>query len=146
MTHLAQPSMNPLLLYLVLLKHVLLLLTHLSRMEISTFINLVSGLLDAICIFSSNYNRTICKQTLETLIIRRVLWHLIWVCIVCLFPTKRTLGLTPCMLRNCSCFRCRLLTFLKTDFEKKAVSRSRLTFCRSLSGYKLFKKAIIRQH
>ena len=34
-----------------------------------------------------------CKQTLETLIRRRVLWRLIWICAVCLCPTKRTLGL-----------------------------------------------------
>ena len=43
--------------------------------------------------FYSNSNRTLCEQTVETLIRRRVLRRLIWVCAVCLCPTKRTLGL-----------------------------------------------------
>ena len=34
-----------------------------------------------------------CKQTVETLIRRHVLRLLIWLCTVCLCPTKRTLGL-----------------------------------------------------
>ena len=33
------------------------------------------------------------KQTVKTLIRRRVLWRLIWICAVCQCPTKRTLGL-----------------------------------------------------
>ena len=33
------------------------------------------------------------KQIVETLIRRRVLWRLIWVCTICLHPTKRTQGL-----------------------------------------------------
>ena len=41
----------------------------------------------------SNFNRTFCKQTVETLIRRRVLRRLIWVCTVCLCPTQWTLGL-----------------------------------------------------
>ena len=36
---------------------------------------------------------TICKQTAETLIRRHPMWRLIWVCAVCLCPTKRTQGL-----------------------------------------------------
>ena len=44
-------------------------------------------------IFYSLSNRIFCKQTVETLIKRRVLWRLIWVCTVCICPTKRTLGL-----------------------------------------------------
>ena len=43
--------------------------------------------------FYSNLGRTICKQTVETLIRRRVLWRLVCVCTVCLRPTKMTLGL-----------------------------------------------------
>ena len=37
--------------------------------------------------FYSNFNTT--KQTVETLIKRRVLRRLIWVCAACLCPTKR---------------------------------------------------------
>ena len=43
--------------------------------------------------FYSNANRTFWEQTVETLIVRRALRRLIWVCAVCLCPTKRTLGL-----------------------------------------------------
>ena len=43
--------------------------------------------------FYSDYDRTFCKVTVETLIRRRVLRHLVWVCTICLRPTKRTLGL-----------------------------------------------------
>ena len=43
--------------------------------------------------FYSNLNRIFCKHTVETLIRRRILRHLIWICTVCLCPTKRTLGL-----------------------------------------------------
>ena len=42
---------------------------------------------------NSNFNRILCKQTVETLIRLRVLQRLIWVCTVCLCPTKRTIGL-----------------------------------------------------
>ena len=41
--------------------------------------------------FYSNFNRTLCKQTVETQIRRRILWRLVLICIVCLHPTKRTL-------------------------------------------------------
>ena len=43
--------------------------------------------------FFSNFNRTFCKQTVETLIRRHIMRRLIWVCTVFLCPTKRTLGL-----------------------------------------------------
>ena len=43
--------------------------------------------------FYSNFHRIFCNQTVETLIRPRILWHLIWVCTVCLCPIKRTLGL-----------------------------------------------------
>ena len=43
--------------------------------------------------FLSNPDSTFCKQTVETLIRRRVLRRLVWVCTVCLRPTKTTLGL-----------------------------------------------------
>ena len=38
-------------------------------------------------------NRAFRKHTVETLARRRILRRLIWVCTVCLSPTKRTLGL-----------------------------------------------------
>ena len=41
----------------------------------------------------SNFNRTFSKQTVETLIRRHVLWRLVWVCTICLRPTKMMLGL-----------------------------------------------------
>ena len=56
----------------------------------------ISVLRDVGCFFlhfSSNFNRTFYKQIVETLVRRRVLWRLIWICTVCLCPTKRTLGL-----------------------------------------------------
>ena len=39
--------------------------------------------------FYSNFNRTFCKQTVETPIRRHIVQHQIWVCAVCLCPTKR---------------------------------------------------------
>ena len=41
--------------------------------------------------FYSNFNRTFCKQTVETLIRCHILRHLIWVSTVCQCPSKRTL-------------------------------------------------------
>ena len=38
--------------------------------------------------FYSSFNRKLCKQTVETLIRRRILWRLIWVCAICLCPIK----------------------------------------------------------
>ena len=43
--------------------------------------------------FYSNSNRTFCEKTVETLIRRRVLRRLIWVCAVCLCRITRRLGL-----------------------------------------------------
>ena len=76
----------------------LCLLTHISRMELTTLTNWVSlflfkGLLGGSFHFYSHFNRIFCMQTVKTLIRRHVLWRLIWVCTVCLCPTKRTLGL-----------------------------------------------------
>ena len=73
-------------------------LTHLSGMELPTVINwnspfLFQGMLGGIFHFYSKINRTFCKQTVETLIRRGILWRLVWVCIVCLRPTKWMLGL-----------------------------------------------------
>ena len=47
------------------------------------------------CIFHfyKSFNRTFCKQTVENLVRRRILRHLIWFCTVCQCTTKRTLGL-----------------------------------------------------
>ena len=41
----------------------------------------------------ANLDRTVRKQTVETLIRRRILPRLVWVCTVCLRTTKRMLGL-----------------------------------------------------
>ena len=43
--------------------------------------------------FYSNLNRTLYKQIVDTLIRRLILWRLVWVCTICLHPTKRTPGL-----------------------------------------------------
>ena len=51
------------------------------------------GLLGGIVHFYSNFNRTFFKQTAQTLIRRRILRSLMWVCAVCLCPTKRAQGL-----------------------------------------------------
>ena len=42
--------------------------------------------------FYSNFDK-FGKQTVGTLISSHILWHLIWVCTVCLCPAKRTLNL-----------------------------------------------------
>ena len=65
---------------------------------ISTVINWTSpfpfkGVLGGRFYFNLNFDRTFCKQTVETLIRRRFLRRLVWVSIVCLCPRKRTLGL-----------------------------------------------------
>ena len=57
----------------------------------------ILGVLGGIFPLYSNSNRIFYEQTVETLIRRRILRRLIWVCAVCLCPTKRTLdvyGLT----------------------------------------------------
>ena len=51
------------------------------------------GLLGGIFHFYSNFKRNVYKQTVESLIRRRVLRRLIWFCTVCPCPTKRTLDL-----------------------------------------------------
>ena len=63
--------------------------SHCYQLEQSIFVSIDVGWYFS---FYSNFNRTFCKQTVETLIRRRVLWRLVWICIVCLCPTKRTLG------------------------------------------------------
>ena len=70
------------------------ILTHLCRMEFHTLINLNSsfmflGMLGGVILCQSNFNRKFCKQTVENLIRRHVLWRLIWICTVCLCPTKK---------------------------------------------------------
>ena len=73
-------------------------LTHLSRMEFPILTNWTSlfsfqGLFGCKFHFYSNLNRTFCKVTVQTLIRRHSLGHLVWVCTFCMCPTKRTLGL-----------------------------------------------------
>ena len=72
--------------------------THLCQMEFPTVINWTSLFSDLRVVgwiffhFCSNLDRSICKQTVETLI-RRGILRLHWVFTVCLRPTKWTLGL-----------------------------------------------------
>ena len=63
---------------------------------------LFKGLLDVIFQFDLNFNGTYCKQTVETLIRQHALQCLIWVCTVCVCPTKKTLGLIKM-------FQCRII-------------------------------------
>ena len=63
--------------------------SHCYQLEQSIFVSIDVGWHFS---FYSNFNRTFCKQTVETLVRRRILWRLVWICIVCLRPTKRTLG------------------------------------------------------
>ena len=105
-------------------------LTHLCRMEFHSLINWTSqfpfeGLLDDSFHFSSNCDRTFCKQTVETLIRRRIVRRLVWVSTICTCPTKRTLDLNwlmfecspasifcegelPRFSRTCACMQIRL--------------------------------------
>ena len=74
------------------------LLTHLSQMEFPLLsIGQVhfrfKGCWVVFFIFIQILKRALCKKTVEALIRRGILWHLIWVCTVCLCPIKRTLGL-----------------------------------------------------
>ena len=73
-------------------------LTHICLMDFSIFINWTSlfrilGVSGVLFHFYSISNRNSCKQTVNTLIRRRVLWRLILVCTVCLCPKYWTLGL-----------------------------------------------------
>ena len=43
--------------------------------------------------FYSNFIRTFCKQIVETQIRCPILWHLVWVCTVCLCPAKKDVKL-----------------------------------------------------
>ena len=63
--------------------------SHCYQLEQSIFVSIDVGWYFSVY---SNFNRTFCKQTEETLIRRRVLRRLVGICIVCLRPTKRTLG------------------------------------------------------
>ena len=64
-------------------------ISHRYQLEQSVF----KGCKVVFFVFNSYFNRKFCKQTMDTLIRRRVLRRLIWVCTVCLCPTKRT----PCL-------------------------------------------------
>ena len=73
------------------------LFIHLSRMEFTTLINWTSllpfqGLLDDF-FFKPNFNRAFRKQIVETLVKRRVMRRLIFVCTIFICPTKRMLCL-----------------------------------------------------
>ena len=71
-------------------------LTNLSRLNFPismgrTSLIQILGVLGGIFHFYSNSYRSFCKQTVETLIRRRILRRLVWVCAFCLYlcPTKR---------------------------------------------------------
>ena len=72
-------------------------LTHSCRMYFPILSNWMRPfpflrLLHGIFHFNSNFKRNFCKQTVENLVRRSVLLHLIWFCTVCLCPIKRTLS------------------------------------------------------
>ena len=75
--------------------------SHCYQLEQSIFVSIDVGWYFS---FYSNFNRTFCKQTVEsqTLIRRRVLWRLILICIVCLHPTKGTLGFYGSKEKSCA--------------------------------------------
>ena len=54
--------------------------------------------------FCSVFNWNFCKQTVKTLIRCHIMWHLIWVCTVCLCPTKVTPGLLGLKSENSTFF------------------------------------------
>ena len=63
--------------------------THLNGMNFPIFIGRTSLYQFLGVHFYSNSNRALYEQTIETLIRRHHLWHLNWVCTVCICPTKR---------------------------------------------------------
>ena len=76
----------------------LFVLTHICLVDPSILINWTSpfpnlGVSDVLFHLYSILNRYSCQQTVKTLIRRRILRRLIWVCIVCLCPKNGTLGL-----------------------------------------------------
>ena len=73
-------------------------LTHICLVELSILMNWTSsfpilGVSGVLFHFYSVSNRYSCKQTVKTLIRRRVLRRLIWVCTVCLCPKNEMVGL-----------------------------------------------------
>ena len=79
-------------------------LTHLSRMEFPNLNNWTSpflffGLLGGILSLFSNFKRTYCNQTVQTLIRRHILWCLIWFCNVCPVSLRKDTRLT-CIWSN----------------------------------------------
>ena len=61
--------------------------------QLDQSISVLKSCWEVLFIFIQILIRAFCKQTVETLIRHRILWCLIWVCTVCLCPTKRMLGL-----------------------------------------------------
>ena len=43
--------------------------------------------------FNSNFDQAFCKQTVKTLVLHHIIWHLIWVCTVLPMCQNRTPGL-----------------------------------------------------
>ena len=110
------------------------LLTHLCRIYFPIIINWTSpfpnlGLLGGTFHFYSNFKRNFCKQRVENLIRRRVLWRLIWFCTVCKGPTKRTLGLYRLNFLPVSGIFCRLrITFANRSNGSPKIIFSKVIF------------------
>ena len=76
------------------ISHCFTVLTHLNRMNFPSSINrtnlfLILGVIGGIFHIYSKVHLIFCKQTVKTLIRRRFIRQLIWVCTVCLCPTKK---------------------------------------------------------
>ena len=74
------------------------MLTHICPVDFSILNDWTSpfpnlGVFRVLFHFYSISNRNSCKQTMQTLVRRRILRRLIWVCTVCLGPKNGTLGL-----------------------------------------------------
>ena len=97
------------------------ILTNLSRMEVPILINWTNPfplcvLFGGIFHLYSNFDKTFCKQTMETLIRRRVMRCLIWACTNGPCPTKRTLGSRLwCLTVSVYLFHCNLGSSLVLD-------------------------------
>ena len=102
--------------------------THICRISLSSLINWtspfpISGVSRVPFRFYFIPNRNSCKQTVKTLIRRRILRRLIWVCTVCLGPKNGTPGLYGLMsliftkIKFLTCI-CIIFAFLSVSFRK----------------------------
>ena len=96
-------------------------LTHLTLMEFPALMNWTSlfpflGLLYGIFQFYSNFNRTLCKQTLNILNRHNILWRLNLIYTVCLCPQKRTLALYVLIKASQTLFVHMFICFIPFNF------------------------------